>query len=70
MADRVTGFRIQYWDAKRKDWSREWSTRSADHGNELPVRVRFELETKLADGRTEKFATEARIAITRPLVFE
>jgi general secretion pathway protein J len=67
VADRVTSFRVQYWDPKRKDWSREWTTRTVDHADELPARVRFELETKLADGRTEKFTTEARIAMTRPL---
>lgn len=69
VADHVQAFRIQYWDEQRKDWSREWSTRSVDHANDLPARVRFELELKLADGRTERFVTEARIAITRPLDF-
>jgi general secretion pathway protein J len=69
VADHVSGFRIQYWDAKRKDWVREWSTRSTERASELPSRVRFELEMKLADGRTERFTTEARIALTRPLDF-
>jgi general secretion pathway protein J len=67
VADHVTAFRLSYWDPKRKEWSREWTTESVDHSNELPSRVRVELETKLADGRTEKFSTETRIAITRPL---
>ena len=39
------------------------------HANELPTRVRVELDAKLMDGRSEKFVTEARIAITRPLDF-
>jgi general secretion pathway protein J len=69
VADHVKAFRVSYWDDKRKDWSREWSTRSVDHANDLPSRVRFELELALFDGRTEKFTTEARIAITRPLDF-
>ncbi len=69
VADRVTSFRLRYWDTKRNDWSREWSTRSVDHANDLPSRVRIELETKLADGRIEKFETETRIAITRPLAY-
>lgn len=67
VADHVKSFRIQYWDRKRKDWSREWTTRTVDHANDLPARVRFELEMKLADGRIEKFSTETRIAITDPL---
>jgi general secretion pathway protein J len=69
VADHVQSFRIGYWDAKRKDWVREWSTRSVDHTNDLPSRVRLELEVRLADGRTEKFSTETRIALTRSLDF-
>lgn len=69
VADHVSAFRIQYWDAKRKDWVREWNTRSVERAGELPSRVRFELQLTLADGRTERFSTEARIALTRPLDF-
>lgn len=69
VADHVAAFRIQYWDAKRKEWVREWSTRSVERANELPSRVRFELDLTLADGRTERFGTETRIALTRPLDF-
>jgi general secretion pathway protein J len=67
VADRVSSLRIQYWDAKRKDWVREWTTRSVEHQRELPPRVRLELELKLADGRTERLVTEARIELRRPL---
>lgn len=67
VADHVASFRIRYWDVKRKEWVREWTTRSIDRADELPTRVRFELEIALADGRREKLGTEARIAMTRPL---
>lgn len=67
VADHVTGFRIRYWDRTRNDWAREWTTKSVDHPNELPSRVRFELEISLGGGRTEKLSTETRIALTRPL---
>lgn len=69
VAEHVTSFRLQYWDEKRKDWVREWSTRSVDHPSDLPRRVRIELELTLADGRTEKLSTEARPALTRALDF-
>lgn len=67
VADRIASFRIRYWDSKRKDWSRDWTTRSVDHAGELPTRVRFELEIALEGGRREKLVTEARIAMTKPL---
>jgi general secretion pathway protein J len=67
VADHVTGFRIRYWDRRRNDWAREWTTRSVDHANELPTRIRFELEISLGGGRTEKLSSETRIALTRPM---
>jgi general secretion pathway protein J len=69
VATHVKGLSLQYWDLKRKEWVREWSTRTPEKLNELPTRVRVELEVVLADGRTEKFTTQARVAITAPLEF-
>jgi general secretion pathway protein J len=69
VATHVKKLSLQYWDLKRKEWVREWSTRTPEKLNELPTRVRVELELKLADGRTEKFTTQARVAITAPLEF-
>ncbi len=63
VATHVTGLTIAYWDQKRSDWAREWSTKSVDHTDALPSRVRFTLEVKLPDGRSEKFVTEARIEV-------
>jgi general secretion pathway protein J len=69
VATNVKALSLRYWDLKRKEWVREWSTRTPEKLNELPTRVRIELEVKLADGRTEKFTTQARVAITAPLEF-
>jgi len=69
VADHVTKLTLRYWDRQRKEWVREWSTRSAEHMNELPPRVKIELEVKQADGKTATFATQARVAITAPLEF-
>lgn len=68
VADHVASFRLSYWDVKRKDWVREWTTRSVERATELPSRVRIELEVTLADGRRERFATETRIELRSPLV--
>lgn len=69
VADYVSSFRVLYFDARKNDWARDWSTKSTDHQNELPSRVRVELEVKLPSGRTEKLVTEARIMLTRVLDF-
>lgn len=67
VASHVAGLTIAYWDQKRGEWAREWTTKSVESGRTLPSRVRFDLEVKLADGRTERFVTEARIEVRAPL---
>jgi general secretion pathway protein J len=69
VADHVTRLSLRYWDLKRKDWVRDWSTRDSERLNELPSRIRIELEVETADGRRETFSTQARLAITTPLDF-
>ena len=69
LCDRVVALKLQYWDRKRQEWVREWSTRSTDHANELPTRVRVELQLEMPFGEPEKFSTETRIALQRPLDF-
>jgi general secretion pathway protein J len=69
VADHVTKLTLRYWDRQRKEWVREWSTRSSERMNELPPRVKIELEVKQADGKTATFATQARVALTAPLDF-
>jgi general secretion pathway protein J len=69
VADHLESFRLEYWDPKKQDWVKEWSTRSVDHSSDLPTRVRLELVLKLDGGRTDRLSTEARIALTRPLDF-
>ncbi len=62
VAGHVVGLTLAYWDPQRSEWAREWTTRSADV-RRLPSRVRFDLEVRLADGRTERFVSEARIEV-------
>lgn len=63
----VTGLRLAYWDPKRKEWVKEWSTRAVDHASDLPTRVRIELELTMPDGKPRRFTTQARLALTRAL---
>jgi general secretion pathway protein J len=65
VADRLNALRFEYWDTKRKEWVREWSTKSTEHRDELPARVRIELELRTPEGGTEKFTAETRLEISR-----
>jgi len=69
VADHVTKLTLRYWDAKRKEWIREWNTRSAERANELPPRILIELEVEQADKRRETFTTQATVVLTAPLEF-
>jgi general secretion pathway protein J len=69
VADHVTRLSFRYWDRRRKDWVRDWNTRDSDRANELPSRVRIELEVEQPSGKRETFTTQARVAITTPLDF-
>ncbi|MGC3997885.1 MAG: type II secretion system protein GspJ [Anaeromyxobacter sp.] len=69
VAEHVLSIRFRYWDPQKKDWVREWSTRSIDRTNALPSRIRIDLELALAGGKVEKLSTETRVALTRPLDF-
>jgi general secretion pathway protein J len=69
VAAHVAGLTLSYWDSQRSDWAREWTTRSAENAKKLPTRVRFDLEVKLADGRTERFVSEARIEMRTVLEY-
>ena len=41
--DHVRAFDVSYWDWKRQEWAREWSSNGVDHPNQLPTRVRFQV---------------------------
>ena len=67
LCDNVTSLDFAYWDWKKKDWTNEWSTASAERASQLPLRVRIRLEVKMPDGKNKKFETQTRIAMIRPL---
>jgi general secretion pathway protein J len=67
VASHVVGLTFAYWDPRRREWAREWTTKAVETSNALPPRVRFDLEVKLADGRRERFVTEARVELRGPL---
>jgi general secretion pathway protein J len=60
---------LSYWDARKKEWVREWDTSRVERANELPTLVRAEIELTLADGRLERLSSAARVALHRPLDF-
>jgi general secretion pathway protein J len=69
LCDHVTGLELQYWDWKRQEWVREWSSSSVERQGQLPTRVHLKLTLKMPDGKERPFTTETRVAIVRPLDF-
>lgn len=67
--EHVKAFDVQYWDWKREEWAREWSSAGAAHANMLPTRVRVRVTLTMPDGAERPFETQARIAMIRPLDF-
>jgi general secretion pathway protein J len=69
VAEHVKAFDVEYWDWKRQEWARAWSSAGVEHGGLLPPRVRFRLTLVMPDGKDRTFETQARVAIIRPLDF-
>jgi general secretion pathway protein J len=67
--DNVRAFDVSYWDWKRQEWAREWTSTGVDHPNQLPTRVRIMLKLRMPDGSEQSFETQTRVAIIRPLDF-
>ncbi len=69
LCQHVVAFDLSYWDWKKQEWAREWSSASVERQGLLPTRVRLRLALKMPDGKTSSFETQTRIAIVRPLDF-
>jgi len=69
LCQHVTAFEVSYWDWKKQEWVKEWSTATTERQGMLPTRVRFRLRLKMPGGGEEKFETQTRIAIIRPMDF-
>jgi general secretion pathway protein J len=67
--EHVRGFDVEYWDWKKQEWAREWSSSRTDHQGLLPTRVRFRVTLAMPDGQERTFETQTRIAVIRPLDF-
>lgn len=59
LGDDVRKVEFEYWDDDRKEWVDTWSTRRDKE--KLPERVRITLFSKDAEGKEEKFVSQAKI---------
>jgi len=66
----IDKFKLQYWDAKDREWEDEWSTVSADgKPHRVPDRVKITLGFKDERGKDVSFVTQARVHMQEELVF-
>jgi general secretion pathway protein J len=70
LATDITGFDVEYWDEKKREWKREWDTTRSDQATALPTRVRVTLLIKDNKGGNElRYSTQASVAMPTPLAF-
>jgi general secretion pathway protein J len=68
LCDDVVRFRLEYWDARDKQWRDEWATIAADgQPDRLPSKVRVTLVVHDERGKEVPFTTTTRIAMQEPL---
>jgi hypothetical protein len=68
VCDDVVRLKLDYWDARDKQWREEWVTNAADgQPDRLPGRIRITLTVRDERGKDVPFQTEVRIAMTEPL---
>ena len=67
--EHVKGFDVGYWDWKKQEWARDWTTANNDRQGLLPTRVRLRVTLSMPDGKDQTFETQTRVAVIRPLDF-
>jgi general secretion pathway protein J len=68
ICDDVVRLRLDYWDARDKQWRDEWQTTSADgQPDRLPSKVKVTLTVRDERGKEVPFSTETRIALQESL---
>jgi general secretion pathway protein J len=68
VCDDVLRLKIDYWDARDKQWREEWVTTSADgQPDRLPSKIRITLTVRDERGKEVPFQTEVRVAMSEPL---
>jgi general secretion pathway protein J len=68
VCDDLVRLKLDYWDARDKQWREEWVTTSADgQPDRLPSKARITLTVRDERGKEVPFQTEVRIAMSEPL---
>lgn len=68
----VTELEFEYWDATTEDWKDEWDSQETATLNQLPQRVKISFTMKIdpQTDREQKFYTQSRVFLTRPIDFD
>ncbi|MDB4970126.1 MAG: putative ral secretion pathway protein [Myxococcales bacterium] len=68
VCDDVIRLKLDYWDARDKQWREEWVTTAADgQPDRLPSKVRITLTVRDERGKEVPFQTEVRLVMLEPL---
>ncbi len=68
LCDDVVKLKLDYWDARDKQWREEWNTTSADGQiDRLPSKVKLTLTVRDERGKEIPFQTQTRVLMQEPL---
>ena len=68
LCDDVIRMRLDYWDARDKQWREEWNTTSADgQPDRLPSKIKITLTVRDERGKEVPFQTQTRVMMQEPL---
>jgi type II secretory pathway pseudopilin PulG len=65
----VSELTFDYWDAAKETWTEKWDAAGSEHPNELPARIRITIEVAMENGETQRFVTQTKLRILKPLSF-
>jgi len=68
LCDDIVRLKLDYWDARDKQWREEWNTLSSDgQPDRLPSKVRITLVVRDERAKEIPFQTQARVHMQEPL---
>lgn len=60
---------FEYWDPVKEEWAEKWDAQGSERLDTLPTRVRITVIATMEDGQEQKFMTQTKLHLIKPLDF-